>query len=87
MFLVQIESVGTMPIPEFEGIEHAGIELNFLADCSLAPFSVSLSLGDVLGVVVDYDGVVYEELGALVHLQVESVLFRNRHVEEPFEKD
>jgi len=36
---------------------------------------------------VDYDGIVYEELGTLVYLEEESVLFGNRHVEEPFEED
>jgi len=36
---------------------------------------------------VDYDGIVYEELGTLVYLEEESVLFGDRHVEEPFEED
>jgi hypothetical protein len=87
LFLIQIESMCTMPVSELEGVHHSRIQLNFLADCRFAPFGIPLSLGDVFGVVVDYYGVIYEELGSLVHFQVESILFSNRHHEEPFEKN
>lgn len=76
-----------MPIPQLEGIQHSSIQLNFLANCSFAPFSISLSLSNIFSVVVNNDCIVYEELSSLVNFEIESVLFRNGYIEEPFEKD